>query len=83
MIRMRDFAWLREQLDTDDEAIDADGLADTVALRESLRPRGGPWEQALRPDATVLAAVNDDMARADMPIVDGDEVTFFPPVTGG
>lgn len=31
----------------------------------------------------VLAAVNFDYARADTPVNDGDEVAFFPPVTGG
>ena len=31
----------------------------------------------------VLAAVNLDYARADTPVTDGDEVAFFPPVTGG
>jgi molybdopterin converting factor small subunit len=31
----------------------------------------------------VLCAVNQAMARPDSPISDGDEVAFFPPVTGG
>jgi molybdopterin synthase sulfur carrier subunit len=31
----------------------------------------------------ILAAVNHDYARLDQPVKDGDEVAFFPPVTGG
>ena len=38
-------------------------------------------ENALPPH--VLAAVNLDYARAETEVGDGDEVAFFPPVTGG
>ena len=31
----------------------------------------------------VLAAVNQTLAQAHSPIAEGDEVAFFPPVTGG
>jgi len=30
-----------------------------------------------------MAAVNQAHARLDTPVADGDEVAFFPPVTGG
>ncbi len=33
--------------------------------------------------ANVLAAVNHEYAAPDTPVKDGDEVAFFPPVTGG
>jgi len=32
---------------------------------------------------SLLAAVNMEYARPDQPVRDGDEVAFFPPVTGG
>lgn len=32
---------------------------------------------------TALCSVNSDYARPDTPIKDGDEVAFFPPVSGG
>ena len=39
-------------------------------------------DKATKPD-NVLVAVNLEYARFDTPIEDGDEVAFFPPVTGG
>lgn len=38
-------------------------------------------QQPLQPN--VLMAVNQCYARPDTPVHDGDEVAFFPPVTGG
>ena len=52
-------------------------------LRALLVARGGEWAQQLAPDRPVRAAVNQAMAAGDMPISDGDEIAFFPPVTGG
>ncbi len=44
------------------------------------------WKQANKnkklPDNT-LAAVNMEYVEFDSPVCDGDEVAFFPPVTGG
>ena len=46
----------------------------------------GVWHQA-NPDKDkpnqVLAAVNMDYVDWNSPVSDGDEVAFFPPVTGG
>lgn len=47
---------------------------------------GGVWRRVGGGDmsgATVLAAVNHEYAAPDTPVKDGDEVAFFPPVTGG
>ena len=43
------------------------------------------WQQLIpeAPDARVLAAVNARHAPMDARVADGDEVAFFPPVTGG
>lgn len=35
------------------------------------------------PPGNLLAAVNHEHADPDHPVRDGDEVAFFPPVTGG
>ena len=47
-----------------------------------LTARGRQWE-ALGTYRNLRYAVNQEMARLDTPVVDGDEVAFFPPVTGG
>jgi len=54
-----------------------------AALLTWLRRRGGAWAAELAPNRAVRVAVNYDMARADTPVKAGDEVAFFPPVTGG
>ena len=41
------------------------------------------WERELAPGKPVRIAVNQDMADADTPVKTGDEVAYFPPVTGG
>lgn len=83
MIQVRYFASLREQLGCDAEAIEPSAATTVAELRAFLCVRGEPWAQALAPGQRILAAVNQAMARPDSPIADGDEVAFFPPVTGG
>jgi len=48
-----------------------------------LRNREGPWTQAFAPGKTWRVAVNQNMADLATPVKAGDEVAFFPPVTGG
>ena len=89
MIQLRYFASLRERLGTGAEVIPCPTLAIpnrplTVAdLLLLLSQRGEPWSDALGGEQPLLAAVNQTMARLDTPVRDGDEVAFFPPVTGG
>ncbi len=52
------------------------------ALRAHLIARGGVWADELEKKA-IRAAINQSMASGDSGIADGDEVAFFPPVTGG
>jgi molybdopterin synthase sulfur carrier subunit len=78
------FAALREQLGTAGEELELPaGVATVAALRSHLRGRGGAWERALAEGRLVRAAVNQDMAPPTSAIRAGDEVAFFPPVTGG
>jgi len=58
-------------------------LSDVTALRALLRGRGGAWAEELADSKPVRAAVNQEMAQGDCAIRDGDEIAFFPPVTGG
>jgi molybdopterin synthase sulfur carrier subunit len=84
VIRVCYFASLREQLGLAEEPLELPaGVADVAGLRARLRARGGVWADALAESRPVLCAVNQVMARPDQPVADGDEVAFFPPVTGG
>jgi molybdopterin synthase sulfur carrier subunit len=51
-------------------------------LHAHLIARGGAWA-ALATTKNLRIAVNQQMAAMDAPVKDGDEVAFFPPVTGG
>ena len=83
MITVLYFAGLRERLGTAQESLPLPpGIATVAQLRDHLAARGEPW-QALAQMSNLRAAVNQDMATADAAIKDGDEVAFFPPVTGG
>ena len=78
------FANLRERLGTGAEMVEIPDSASTVAgLRLHLMRRGGAWQDALADMKVVRVAVNHDMAAANAPLNPGDEVAFFPPVTGG
>jgi sulfur-carrier protein len=78
------FANLREKLGTPVEVVDLPDSASTVAgLRLHLMKRGGAWQEVLADMKVVRVAVNQDMAAANAPLNPGDEIAFFPPVTGG
>jgi sulfur-carrier protein len=83
-IRLRLFASIREQTGTEEEelALPA-GVQNLGQLRDILRARGPVWSECLDPTKSVRGAVNQRMANDDEPIRDGDEIAFFPPVTGG
>jgi molybdopterin synthase sulfur carrier subunit len=78
------FASVREKLGRDAEEIDLPAAVATVAgLRSHLSARGGAWAEALADTKLLRTAVNQDMVQAGASIKAGDEVAFFPPVTGG
>jgi len=83
-VKLLFFAALREQLGRPAEELELPPSVTTVAaLRDHLRARGGAWAQVFAPNRPVRAAVNQDMVQAEARIKAGDEVAFFPPVTGG
>ncbi len=78
------FASVREKLGKDAEDLDLPADVATVAgLRSHLRARGGAWAEAMAEGKLLRAALNQDMAQPAAAIKAGDEVAFFPPVTGG
>ncbi len=78
------FARLKEALGKSSEQIElpagAANVGDVIAL---LAARDGAWAHEFAAGRAVRAAVNQDLASFDTPVKDGDEVAFFPPVTGG
>ena len=78
------FAGLREQVGTSAEEIDLPADVTTVAaLRSFLGGKGSSWKEALSEKKLIRTAVNQDMVEAGARIKAGDEIAFFPPVTGG
>lgn len=75
------FASLREAFGTSNETLVLPPEINTVgALRDWLIGQG---RAALGTAKNLRCAVNQDMAALDTGIKDGDEIAFFPPVTGG
>lgn len=81
-VKLRFFASLREQLGEADTLTLPDG-ATVAAARDALMARGGAHAEALARKRAVRAAVNQKMAAEAAVLADGDELAFFPPVTGG
>lgn len=75
-IKVRYFASLKESIGHSEKNVDVAGFLTVSQV----------WQQA-NPDRelpdNVLTAVNMDYVNLDHPVKDGDEVAFFPPVTGG
>jgi len=83
MIQLRYFASLREILGIGEEQVELpENVSDLPALTQWLQQRGESWENALA-DQRLHVAVNQQIVSADSRIADGDEIAWFPPVTGG
>lgn len=76
------FAGLREALGVDRETVSPPAEVATIgALRDWLVIHGG--RAALASARNLRCAVNQEMCGFDATVQAGDEVAFFPPVTGG
>ncbi|WP_299596064.1 molybdopterin converting factor subunit 1 [uncultured Microbulbifer sp.] len=82
MIKVLFFAGLREQLECDGIEVEAGQIATVTELRGSLQAKGETWSSALSHES-LQVAVNQQLANMQAGVKDGDEVAFFPPVTGG
>ncbi|MGE8319189.1 MAG: molybdopterin converting factor subunit 1 [Comamonas sp.] len=81
-ITVRYFASIREAVGTGSEPL-ATQAATLGALRDELIARGGAYATALARGKAVRVALDQTMCSEDAALVDGAEVAFFPPVTGG
>ena len=82
MITVLFFAHLKETLGYDRLQVEAADASSVALLRQKLADKGEAWAKSLACGST-LVAVNQTMAKEDVVLNDGDEVAFFPPVTGG
>lgn len=84
MLDLLYFARLRERFGREAERVVLPaGVSNVAGLTAWLRARGEPWSVELDAGRNWRVAVNQDMAGPDTLVRDGDEVAFFPPVTGG
>ncbi len=78
------FAWLRTKIGKAEESLEPPGTIATVAeLIDWLKQSGPNYADALDNPKLVRVAVNRDYVGWDHRIKPGDEIAFFPPVTGG
>lgn len=83
-MRILYFAWLRQKIGTGEEAVRPPAEVDTVAaLVDWLRDRSPGHAAAFENTSVVRVAINQEFADPTAAIADGDEIAFFPPMTGG
>ena len=84
MIRILYFAWLRERTGCGEEQISLpSAVSDVASLVTWLRSRSEKYAGAFTNPKLVRCAVNQVFADPATPVGPGDEIAFFPPVTGG
>ena len=84
MIRILYFAWLRERTGCGEEQVSLPaGVSDVAGLIAWLRSRSDGFAGAFGHAKLVRCAVNQAFADPATAVGPGDEVAFFPPVTGG
>lgn len=80
-MKVKFFAQLRELLSCDELEISAPYPPTMEALKLELMKRGDNWQDAFA--SNILMAKNQVLCDGDTAIAAGDEIAFFPPVTGG
>ncbi len=81
-VAVRYFASVREALGSG-ESVVIDAGADIAALRDALAARGGRHAEALGRERSLRSARNRVLCDESTLLAEGDEVGFFPPLTGG
>ena len=78
------FAWVRQINGTGEEEMALpQGVRDVRGLIATMKGRDEKYARAFAEEDRIRVAVNQHQAGLDAALADGDEVAFFPPVTGG
>lgn len=78
------FAWVRQKVGVAEEQVSPPAeVRDLAGLIAWLAARSPGHAAAFADPRQIRAAVNQDFAGPDAPVRPGDEIAFFPPVTGG
>ncbi|MEE4144426.1 MAG: MoaD/ThiS family protein [Halieaceae bacterium] len=84
MLTVLFFARIREELDCPGLELPwGETVADLDLLQARLYTRGGARWQEVLGASNVIRAVNQAVVTGNVGLRDGDEIAFFPPVTGG
>lgn len=78
-VTVKFFARYREAVGVDLEKVEGD-FSTVGDVRKQLAARQG-FEVLNEPN--LMCARNEDLCQLDEPLADGDEIAFFPTVTGG
>jgi molybdopterin converting factor subunit 1 len=79
-IRVLFFASLSDIAGLRETCVDPSGFTDVLSVFDKFVKDFPPLEKYR---SSVLFALNSEFAEPDSPVKDGDEVAFFPPVSGG
>ena len=85
-MHIRYFAWLREIIGVGSEEVEMPDKTSTPSVMDlvaHLRATSPAHAKAFTDLAKIRVAVNYEYADLTHPLKTGDEVAFFPPVTGG
>ena len=83
LINLKYFASVREALGGGEQVVLPAGVETVGQVRAWLLARGEPWASTLDEGRALRMACNQRMCDASARVAPGDEVAFFPPVTGG
>ena len=81
-VTVKYFASIRETIGASSEVVTTTALT-LAALRDQLIAQGGAHAESLARGKAVRLALNQVMRDESVTLVEGAEVAFFPPVTGG
>ena len=81
-LSIRYFASIREAIGLSQESVET-STTTLGGVRDELIARGGAYGQALARGKAVRMALNQVMVDESAALIEGAEVAFFPPVTGG